>query len=114
MSTAEFFTKVLSPVLLEFQYFICAELGSVPKGFLVKVRQWHVRSNFINPLAYIIAFSPSMVQYCLMHTLHLGILHHVNGGALLCLMALGYFGALSQDSELFIFSFTLTKVMELN
>lgn len=51
------------------------------------------RYDYVNPLAFVQGFGSHMIQYCAMHTLHLGVLHHVNGGALLCLMAYDFFGA---------------------
>lgn len=45
-----------------------------------------------------------MIQYCMMHTLHLGLFHHVNGGCLLCLMNYDFFGTLILfDLTLFLF-----------
>ena len=52
------------------------------------------RYDYVNPLTFVIGWNHSMIHYCLMHTLHLGVLHHVNGGCLLCLMAFEFFGAL--------------------
>lgn len=76
-------------------------------NFCILIRYLHVvktsfqrwnnpRNPYINPLAFLVGFHPTMIRYCLMHTLHLGLLHHVNGGILLCLMNFEYFGTLLQ------------------
>ena len=64
-------------------------------GLYLVAHAEHSRYDFVNPLAFVIGWHCSMIHYCLMHTLHLGLLHHVNGGCLLCLMDLEFFGALS-------------------
>lgn len=53
-----------------------------------------MRNDYVNPLVFTSGWRPSMLKYCVMHTLHLGILHHVNGGAFLTLKDYGYFGSL--------------------
>ena len=52
------------------------------------------RTDYINPLAFVVGWRASHIHYCLMHTLHLGVLHHVNGGCLVCLMGFDFFGIL--------------------
>lgn len=51
------------------------------------------RNNYVNPLALTSGWATSMLKYCLMHTLHLGVLHHVNGGAVLTLIEHNFLGA---------------------
>lgn len=42
-----------------------------------------------------------------MHTLHLGILHHVNGGVLLCLMRLDFFGTSIRVWKVYFYHHTI-------
>ena len=39
-----------------------------------------------------VGFDPQNIRFCLMHVLHQGLAHFCNGGALLCLLNLGFFG----------------------
>ena len=46
-----------------------------------------------------------MLKYCLMHTLHLGLLHWVNGGAVLCLINHDFFGTFELRTFLYVMWF---------
>ena len=72
------------------------------------------RKGFINPLAFTVGFDPTMIRYCLMHTLHLGLAHFCNGGALLCLMSFGYFSTLGFDEVIFWTTFNPVLLVRLN
>ncbi|CAK9060915.1 Uncharacterized protein SCF082_LOCUS32000 [Durusdinium trenchii] len=48
--------------------------------------------DYISPICMAVGWQPTMVKYCLMHTLHLGLCHHLNGGAWLTLDENGWFG----------------------
>ena len=53
------------------------------------------RKGYVNPLMYTYGFLPAvMIGYCLMHCLHLGILHFLNGAALAVLLDHSFFGSL--------------------
>ena len=52
-----------------------------------------LRKQYVNPLCMTVGWQPTMVKYCMMHTLHLGICHWVNGGALLTLIHHNFFGS---------------------
>ena len=54
-----------------------------------------------------VGWHSSMIHYCLMHTLHLGILHHVNGGVLLCLMRLDFFGTSIRVWKVYFYHHTI-------
>ena len=63
--------------------------------FLLKLRVFSVRSvrkRYVNPIAFAYGFAPHMLKYCLMHTLHLGLLHFLNGASLTLLSEHGWFG----------------------
>ena len=53
-----------------------------------------IRTSYVNPLVFTSGWHPSMLKYCMMHTLHLGILHFVNGGAFITLSSHDFFGTL--------------------
>jgi len=46
-----------------------------------------------DPLCMTVGWQPTMVKYCMMHTLHLGLCHWVNAGALLTLIHHNFFGS---------------------
>ena len=48
-----------------------------------------------------VGWQPTMVKYCMMHTLHLGICHWVNGGALLSLIHHNFFGSSTAPKKAF-------------
>ena len=45
-----------------------------------------------SPLVLLRHFHPTMITWCLLHTLYLGLLWTANGGALACLLELGVYG----------------------
>ena len=113
MSTAQFFTKALNLGCgLHFISPLVKPL-SVTKVFqmFTRILLWpfcfQFRKGFINPLAFTVGFHPTLIRYCLMHTLHLGLAHFCNGGALLCLMSFGYFSNSEFDNALFWTIFNL-------
>lgn len=66
--------------------------------------------RYICPISFIACFQPSMLKYCLMHTMHLGLLHNLNAGGLLTLVECGWFGDRSTSvspthMEIFTFRF---------
>ena len=46
-----------------------------------------------DPLCMTVGWQPTMVKYCMMHTLYLGLCHWVNAGALLTLIHHNFFGS---------------------
>ena len=60
-----------------------------------------LRKQYVNPLCMTVGWQPTMVKYCMMHTLHLGICHWVNGGALLTLIHHNFFGSSTAPKKAF-------------
>lgn len=50
------------------------------------------RKNYVCPIAFVYGFGPHMLKYCAMHTIHLGILHWLNGASLQLLEQHHFFG----------------------
>ena len=46
----------------------------------------------MNPIALVYGFKPSMLKFCLMHVLHLGLLLFLNGASLTLLVEKEWFG----------------------
>ena len=91
--------EYINPLCLHISYFFQIDVV-VPQKVLQAssntgpYNAQHSRHEYVNPLAFVIGWHPSMIHYCMMHTLHLGVFHHVNGGCLLCLMSFDFFGTL--------------------
>lgn len=60
---------------------VTVHLLQIPLCWGVKLRK-----SYINPISFVIGFQPTMLRYCLMHTLHLGLCHFLNAGGVLTLM----------------------------
>lgn len=81
---------------------------SVRCGLAVVMRLRLPRKNYVHPLNMVYGFHPTMIKYCSMHTLHLGLLHFLNGGALITLAENGWLGG---DSKQKISTFAGTAAL---
>ena len=52
------------------------------------------------PISFVYGFMPNMIKFCMMHTLHLGLLHVLNGASLTLLHEHAWFGESSSVKDM--------------
>ena len=97
LTTAEFFNVALT--LGAGLCFVCMACKQFKHECSIYWLMFVWTSKDVNPLCMTVGWQPTMVKYCMMHTLHLGICHWVNAGALLTLIHHNFFGSSTAKGE---------------